>query len=137
MGRHEGASSETLVHPEWWGGLERDLGRLQALLDFAVAQMRASLHALSLNAAVGLEEETARARFRDDVDRAIASLQLHDLAFQIIADLRARAEMLETAALSAAPDAMAQAHSRLLADALRGTDTVPVPISPARREDGN
>jgi hypothetical protein len=125
MGRHEGASSESLVHPEWWGGLERDLSRLQALLDFAVGQLRSSLDAMSLNAAVGLAQEAARARFRDDVDRALASLQLYDLASRIIADLRARAEMLETAARSAAPDAMAQAHSRLLSDALRDTDTAP------------
>ena len=125
MSQHESASSSgSMGRPEGWGGLERELERLQILLDFAIDQLRTSLTAMTLIAADGLAQEAARLQFQDDASRAIASLHLHDVAAQMIADLRARAE-LETVALSSAPDAMVQAHSRLLTEALSGAETNP------------
>jgi hypothetical protein len=122
MSHHETASSESMGRPEWWDGLDRDLERLQILLDFATGLLRTSLTAMTRKPEEGLAQEAGRLQFQDDANRAIASLHLHEVAAQMIADLRARADV-ETAARSLAPDAMAQAHSQLLADALSGADT--------------
>ncbi len=117
MSHHESASSESMGRPEWWDGFERDLERLQILLDFATGLLRTSLTAMARIAEEGLAQEAARLQFQDDANRAIASLHLHDVAAQMIANLRGHAE-LETGALPSVPDAMARAHSRLLAEAL-------------------
>ena len=122
MSQHESASPTSMDHPEWWGGLERDLERLQVLLDFATGLLRTSLTAMTRTAEQGLAQEAARLQFQDDANRAIASLHLHDVAAQMLADLRARAE-LETGAPPSVPDAMARAHSHLLAEALSDADT--------------
>jgi hypothetical protein len=122
MSQHETATSEAMGRPQGWDGFERDLERLQILLDFATDLLRASLSAMTRTAGEGLLQESVRLQFQDDANRAIASLHLHEVAAQMIADLRARAD-LQTPALSSVPDAMAQAHSQLLADALSDAET--------------
>jgi hypothetical protein len=122
MSHHESASSASMDRPQWWDGLDRELERLQILLDFATNLLRTSLTAMTRTAEEGLAQEAGRLQFQDDANRAIASLHLHEVAAQMIADLRARAD-LETAAISSVPEALAQAHSQLLADALSGADT--------------
>jgi hypothetical protein len=122
MSHHESAPSESMGRPQRWDGLDRDLERLQILLDFATGLLRTSLTAMTRAAEAGLVQDVVRLQFQDDANRAIASLHLHEVAAQMIADLRARAD-LETVALSSAPDAMAKAHSQLLTDALSGADT--------------
>ncbi|MEO8005079.1 MAG: hypothetical protein ABI771_09255 [Betaproteobacteria bacterium] len=121
VSQQEFASSDSKGRPECWSGLERELERLQVLLDFATGLLRTSVTAMTRIAAEGLAQEAARLQFQDDANRAIASLHLHDVAAQMLADLRARAE-LETVGLSV-PDVMARAHSCLLAEALSDAET--------------
>jgi hypothetical protein len=112
-----------MAPPEWRVGLDHDLERLQVQLDFATGILRTALAAMRRTAEAGLAQEAARLHFREDADRAIASLHLHEVAAQMIADLRGRANA-ESGAPSSAPEAMAQARAQLLADALSGAETM-------------
>lgn len=116
MGPKEAKGAEPAAHAGLRGGLERDLERLQGLLDAAVEQLRHSL--TSMNDAMNADPagEQLREGVRADVDRVVTSLQFHDLASQMISNMRGRAQLLETAALTAAPG---EARSRLLAEALQ------------------
>ena len=118
MGYENPSGSEPLNHAELWGGQERDLERLQDLLDGAVEQLRMAFESMDEAAAGGLQGQRLRAQFREDARRVVTCLQFHDIASQMIANMRGRAELLEVAALAAAPGAMVEARSRLLADAL-------------------
>lgn len=122
MSQQKSATS-AMGHPESRDGFERDLERLQILLDFATGLLRTSLTAMARTAEEGLAQESARRQFQDDANRAIASLHLHEVAAQMIAALRGHTD-LETSALSSVPDAMARAHSRLLAEALSDAETI-------------
>ncbi|MBI3529285.1 MAG: hypothetical protein HY067_15110 [Betaproteobacteria bacterium] len=119
MGPEEAEGTEPLAHAELWGGLERDLERLQGLLDGAVEQLRRSFTSMSEAMNSDPAGERLRERFCDEADRVITCLQFHDVASQMISNMRGRAELLEIAALTAAPGAMAEARSRLLAEALQ------------------
>lgn len=123
MGQHESASSESMDRPHRRDAFERDLERLQILVDFATGLLRTSLTAMIRVAGEGLAGEAGRLQFQDHANRAIASLHLHDVAAQMIADLRGHTE-LATAGVPSVSDAMARAHSRLLAEALSDADTV-------------
>lgn len=122
MSQHESASPDSMGRLEGRGGLERDLERLQVLLDFATGLLRTSLTAMTRTAEAGLAHEAAHKQFQEDASRALASLHLHDVAAQMLADLRTGGG-LETEALPSMPDAMARAHSRLLAEALSDAET--------------
>ncbi|HVY06620.1 MAG TPA: hypothetical protein VHB46_11650 [Burkholderiales bacterium] len=125
MGQKLSAGNEPAAHAELWGGLERDLERLQILLDGATEELSRSFCAMSDTLAGIAPDEDARKRVRVEADRVVTCLQFHDVASQIISNLRGRAELLEMAALAATPDSMVDARSRLLADALRLTKSRP------------
>jgi hypothetical protein len=119
MGPEEASGTEPLGHAELWVGLECDLDRLQGMLDAAMEQLRLSFTSMSEAMNSDPAGERLRERFRADVDRVVTCLQFHDIASPMIASMRARAELLEIAALSAAPRAMVEARSRLLREALQ------------------
>jgi hypothetical protein len=110
---------------ELWGGLERDLGRLQSLMDQAMAQLRDAFEIISVRLdAAGLpvsEHELVMAQVR----RVLTGFQFHDIASQMIASMRDRAALLELAALVAAPADTADGHALLLARAAHLTQRCP------------
>lgn len=122
MSQHESASPDSIGRPAGRGGLDRDLERLQVLLDFATGLLRTSLAAMTRTAEAGLAQGAAHRQFQEEANRALASLHLHDVAAQMLADLRTGGDF-EPDALPSVPDAMAQAHSRLLAEALSDAET--------------
>jgi hypothetical protein len=93
MGREHEPAHPVPPHPELWGGLERDLGRLQGLMDGAVERMA------------------------EDVRLVLTCLQFHDIATQMITNMRSRSALLELAALVAVPGEAAAEHARLLEQA--------------------
>lgn len=117
--RFQAEASETPVHPDLWGGLERDLDRLQGLMDQAVEQLRDAFGQM----ATGIEASGLSPEQRELVDghvrRMTTCLQFHDIASQMLSNLRSRAALLELAALVAAPGMAADQHARLLEQAAR------------------
>ncbi len=114
----EEEACEPPAHAELWGGLDRDLERLQGVLDHAAEQLGHSFTSLSNSVNSDLAADPLRARFRDEVGNVITSLQFHDAASQMIMNMRARAILLEAAALTGTPGEMLEVRSRLLEEAL-------------------
>lgn len=110
---------EPCAHAELRGGLGRELESLQRLLDTAVEQLVRSFTSMNEAMSADPARERLREQFRGDVDQVITSLQFHDVAAQMISNLRARMELLELAALSAASGPLFDDRSRLLTEALR------------------
>ncbi len=123
--RFEDEAPHTPVHPDLWGGLERDLGRLQGLMDQAVEQLRDAFGKVAAGIeASGLAPEQ-RELIAGQVRRMTTGLQFHDIASQMLANMRARAALLELAALVAVPGMAADQHARLLEQAARLTGGCP------------
>lgn len=115
----QAAAAASPAHPELQGGLERDLGRLQGLLDDAVAQMRETFaRVIELLDAGTVPGETNESMAKE-VGLILTSLQFHDIASQMIANMRSRSALLELAALAGVPGNPTQEHGRLLDEALR------------------
>jgi len=112
-------------HPELWGGLERDLARLQGLLDGAVEKVRDAFARVAATVDTGAATAEERHRIGGDVRIIMTSLQFHDIASQMIANMRSRAALLELAALVAAPGEVADEHARLLNEAARLAERCP------------
>lgn len=107
------------AHPELWGGLERDLGRLQGLMDGAVEQMRDAFSRVAAAAEAGSIPPDVRERIATEIRILLTSLQFHDIASQMIANMRSRSALLELAALVAVPGDVADEHARVLGEAAR------------------
>lgn len=121
MGREHLTASPMQAHPELWGGLERDLGRLQALMDAAVERMREAF--ARIGEAVG--GDATRDTVAQDVRQVLTCLQFHDIATQMITNMRSRSALLELAALAVTPGEAAAEHARLLEEAARLTRRCP------------
>lgn len=113
------------AHPELWGGLERDLDRLQGLMDGAVEQMRDAFSRIAAVVDSGPVPADARERISGEVRLILSSLQFHDIASQMIANMRSRSALLELAALVAVPAEVADEHARLLNEASRLAESCP------------
>jgi hypothetical protein len=113
------------AHPELWGGLERDLGRLQALMDQAMEQLRDAFGRISEQLDAGQVPAPERERMAAQINRILVSFQFHDIASQMMANMRSRAALLELAALVAVPGQAADEHARLLEQAAHLTKRCP------------
>lgn len=125
MGQEDTSANAPLSHAELWGGMERDLERLQGVIDGAVEELTRSFSGMLEASAKETDAGRLREKLGVEARRAITCLQFHDLASQMIANLRGRAELLEMAALAAAPGSLVEERSRLLTDALRLTRSRP------------
>jgi len=117
MGREHEPAHPVPPHPELWGGLERDLGRLQGLMDGAVERMRDAFARIAAGVEAGPDDAGARAQVAEDVRLVLTCLQFHDIATQMITNMRSRSALLELAALVAVPGEAAAEHARLLEQA--------------------
>jgi len=117
MGREQIAAPPVPAHPELWGGLERDLGRLQGLMDGAVERMRDAFSRIAAEVADDPASAESRGRVAEDVRLVLTCLQFHDIASQMITNMRSRSALLELAALVAVPAESAGQHARLLEEA--------------------
>jgi hypothetical protein len=113
------------AHPELWGGLERDLSRLQGLMDQAVEQMRDAFSRISARVDAGQVPAAERELIGAEIRRILTSFQFHDIASQMIVNMRSRAALLELAALVAMPGQAADEHARLLEQAAQLTRRCP------------
>lgn len=129
MGREHLTASPMQAHPELWGGLERDLGRLQALMDAAVERMREAFARIGTAVADGAAVEASRDQVAQDVRQVLTCLQFHDIATQMITNMRSRSALLELAALAVAPGTVVAERERLLKEAARLTQRCPDPWS--------
>lgn len=118
-GKAQAIAAAGPAHPELRGGLDRDLGRLQGLMDGAVEQMRDAFARVVAVLDAGPVAEETRERIAKEAGRILTCLQFHDIASQMIANMRSRSALLELAALVAVPANAAQEHARLLDQAAR------------------
>lgn len=125
MGREGTIDGAPREHAELWGGLERDLGRLQGLLDSAVERLNAAFERIGEAAAALPAGNEINVRISEDARRVVTCLQFHDIASQLIGSMCNRAALLEMAALVVAPGAVADEHARLLTQALQLTHQPP------------
>ena len=107
------------AHPELWGGLERDLCRLQGLMDQAVDQMRDAFGRISARMDARQVPDADREAIALEIRRILTSFQFHDIASQMIVNMRSRSALLELAALVAVPGLAADQHARLLEQAAK------------------